>query len=54
MNIKYATVATVFLLVSGCAQTGAVRPPSEPEVSSPIASAISYGSSTAMQPAPAG
>ena len=49
MNVKFATVATVFLLASGCAQNGAVKPPAEPDVSSPIAGATSRGSSTAMQ-----
>lgn len=54
MNVKFATVATVFLLASGCAQNGAVKPPAEPDVSSPIAGATSRGSSLAMQQTSAG
>lgn len=52
MNIKFATVATVFVLASGCAQTGAVKPPAEPDDSSPVAAATPSGSpSTALTPA---
>lgn len=50
MNSKFAALATVFLLVSGCAQNGAVKPPSEPDSSSPVAEDTSHGSSSmAMQ-----
>lgn len=51
MDTKFAAVAAVVLLVTGCAQTGAVKPPAEPDVTSPVASATSHGPSTAPQQA---
>lgn len=55
MNTKFAALATVFLLASGCAQNGTVKPPSEPDSSSPVAGATSRGSSSiAMQQTSAG
>lgn len=52
MNSKFTALASVFLLVSGCAQNGAVKPPSEPDSSSPVAGTTSRGSSSmAMQTA---
>lgn len=53
MKIKFATVAAAFLLISGCAQNGTVRPPAEPDVSAPVAGANSPGSSSALAQAPA-
>lgn len=46
MNIKFTAVVTAFLLASGSAQNGTVKPPAQPEVSSPVAGATSGGSSS--------
>lgn len=47
MNKVFAALAAVLLLASGCAQNAPVKPPSEPDVSSPVASTTSGGQSTA-------
>jgi hypothetical protein len=48
MNIKFAALAAAFLLTSGCgALNGSVKPPAEPDVSSPVAGATASGGSTA-------
>lgn len=55
MNSTFAALATVLLLISGCAQNGQVKPPAEPAISSPVASTSSSGASSAgMQQASAG
>lgn len=55
MNSKFAALASVFLLASGCAQNGTINPPSEPDSSSPVAGDTSRGSSSiAMQQTSAG
>lgn len=55
MSIKFAALTTVFLLASGCAQNGTIKPPSEPDSSSPVAGDTSRGSSSiAMQQTSAG
>ena len=46
MSKTLAALAAV-LLASGCAQNGQVKPPAEPDVSSPIASTTSSGASAA-------
>lgn len=46
MNRTFVTLAAV-LLASGCAQNGQVKPPAEPDVSSPIASTTPSGASAA-------
>lgn len=47
MNIKFATLATTFLLTTGCAMNGPTNPPQPPNDSSPVAGATSSGSSSA-------
>lgn len=47
MNIKFAALATAFLLTAGCAMNGPTSPPQMPSDSSPVAGATSSGSSSA-------
>ena len=47
MNTRIAALAAVLLLASGCAHNAPVKPPSEPDDSSPVASATSGGASSA-------
>lgn len=47
MNIKFAALATTFLLTTGCAMNGPTTPPQLPNDSSPVAGATSSGSSSA-------
>lgn len=55
MNIKFAALAMMFLLTTGCAMNGPISPPQLPNDSSPVAGATSTGSSGAgMQQAGAG
>lgn len=55
MNIKFAALATTFLVITGCALNGPTTPPQLPNDSSPVAGATSTGSSSAgMQTASGG
>ena len=45
MNIKFAALATTFLLTTGCA--GPTKPPEQPNDSSPVAGTTSSGASSA-------
>ena len=54
MNIKFAALATTFLLTTGCAMNGTTNPPQLPNDSSPVAGATSSGSSGGTQMASAG
>jgi hypothetical protein len=47
VNIKFAALATTFLLSTGCALNGPTNPPELPNDSSPTASNTSSGSSSA-------
>lgn len=47
MNIKFASLATTFLLTTGCALNGPITPPQLPDDSPPVAGSTSRGSSGA-------
>lgn len=47
MNIKFAVLVTTFLLTTGCALNGPIKPAQLPDDSSPVAGATSTGSSGA-------
>ena len=47
MNLRCAAVATAFVFMGGCAQTGDVRPPSAPADNYPAAGSTSSGASSA-------
>lgn len=47
VNIKFAALATTFLLTTGCALHGPTKPPELPNDSSPVAGNTSSGSSSA-------
>lgn len=47
MNRTLAALAAVLLLASGCAHNAQVKPPADPDDSSPVASATPSGASSA-------
>jgi hypothetical protein len=47
VNIKFAGLATTFLLTTGCAMNGPINPPQLQDDSSPVAGATSRGTSSA-------
>jgi hypothetical protein len=54
VNIKFAALATTFLLATGCAMNGTTNPPQLPNDSAPVAGTTSSGSSAGTQMASAG
>jgi hypothetical protein len=47
MSLKSAVLATAFVFMGGCAQTGDVKPPSEPYEGYPVEGTTSGGASSA-------